>query len=48
MHLVTEKLSKQKTGIPCAFEQYEIYQDGEWKTAYRSVPSDKDRIRYYQ
>lgn len=35
-------------GIPCAFEQYEIIQNGEWKTVYRSVPSDKDRIRYYQ
>jgi hypothetical protein len=35
-------------GIPCAFEQYEIFQDGEWKTVYNGVPSDKDRIRYNQ
>ncbi len=33
-------------GIPCAFEQYEVSQDGEWKTVYRGVPSDKDRIRF--
>jgi hypothetical protein len=33
-------------GIPCAFEQYESFQDGAWKTVYNGVPSDKDRIRY--
>lgn len=33
-------------GIPCAFEQYDLYQNGEWKSIYRGVPSDKDRIRY--
>jgi murein DD-endopeptidase MepM/ murein hydrolase activator NlpD len=33
-------------GIPCAFEQYDLYQNGEWNTVYRGVPSDKDRIRY--
>lgn len=33
-------------GIPCAFEQYEIFQDGEWKTVYKGVPTDKDRIRF--
>lgn len=33
-------------GIPCAFEQYELFQDGEWKTVYHGVPSNKDRIRY--
>lgn len=33
-------------GIPCAFEQYDLLQDGEWNTVYRRVPSDKDRIRF--
>ena len=33
-------------GIPCAFEQYELFQDGQWKTVYKSVPSDRDRIRF--
>ncbi len=33
-------------GIPCAFEQYELFQDGEWKTVYGRVPTDKDRIRF--
>ncbi len=33
-------------GIPCAFEQYDLYQNGEWKSVYSGVPSDKDRIRY--
>ncbi len=35
-------------GIPCAFEQYELFQDGEWTTVYRGVPTDKDRIRFRQ
>jgi hypothetical protein len=33
-------------GIPCAFEQYELFQDGEWITVYNSVPTDTDRIRF--
>jgi hypothetical protein len=33
-------------GIPCAFEEYELFQDGEWKAVYKSFPSDKDRIRF--
>lgn len=35
-------------GIPCAFEQYDVFHNGEWKTVYNGVPSDKDRIRYNQ
>ncbi|WP_434509773.1 M23 family metallopeptidase [Desulfitobacterium sp. AusDCA] len=35
-------------GIPCAFEQYELFQDGGWKTVYHGVPSNKDRIRFNQ
>jgi hypothetical protein len=33
-------------GIPCAFERYELFQNGEWVTVYNGVPSDKDRIRF--
>jgi hypothetical protein len=33
-------------GIPCAFEQYNLYQNGEWESVHRRVPSDKDRIRF--
>ena len=33
-------------GIPCAFEQYEKFQDGEWVTVYNGVPLDTDRIRF--
>ncbi len=33
-------------GIPCAFERYDLLQDDEWKTVYKGVPSDKDRIRF--
>lgn len=32
-------------GIPCVFEQYDLYQNGEWKGVYKGVPTDKDRIR---
>lgn len=35
-------------GIPCAFERYDLFQDGVWKTIYKGVPSDKERIRFYQ
>lgn len=33
-------------GIPCLFEQYELYQNGDWKTVYNQIPSAKDRIRF--
>lgn len=33
-------------GIPCAFEQYDLFQDGKWKTVYKAIPSDTDRIRF--
>lgn len=33
-------------GIPCAFEQYDLFQDGVWSTVYGRVPSDRDRIRF--
>lgn len=33
-------------GLPCAFEQYEVFQDGEWKKVTNGIPTDKDRIRF--
>ncbi|SMP65947.1 M23 family metallopeptidase [Anoxynatronum buryatiense] len=33
-------------GLPCAFEQYEVFQAGEWKKVFNGVPTDKDRIRF--
>lgn len=33
-------------GLPCAFEVYEIFQDGEWKVVKNSIPTNKDRIRF--
>jgi len=33
-------------GLPCAFEQYEIFQDGKWKKEVNGIPTDKDRIRF--
>lgn len=33
-------------GLPCAFEQYEVFQDGEWKKVVNGIPTDKDRIRF--
>jgi len=33
-------------GLPCAFEQYEVFQDGEWQKVVNGIPSDKDRIRF--
>lgn len=34
-------------GLPCAFEEYETFKDGEWKKVYYGIPTDKDRIRFY-
>lgn len=33
-------------GLPCAFEQYEVFQNGEWKKVVNGIPTDKDRIRF--
>ena len=32
-------------GLPCVFEQYEVFQDGEWQKVVNGIPTDKDRIR---
>ncbi len=34
-------------GLPCAFEQYESFKEGEWRKVYNGIPTDKDRIRFY-
>ncbi|GLC78263.1 M23 family metallopeptidase [Lacrimispora brassicae] len=34
-------------GLPCAFEQYELFHDGEWRKVFNGIPTDKDRIRFY-
>lgn len=33
-------------GLPCAFDEYEVFQNGEWKKVVNSIPKDKDRIRF--
>lgn len=33
-------------GLPCAFEQYEVFQDGEWQNVVNGIPTDKERIRF--
>lgn len=33
-------------GLPCAFEQYEVYQDGKWQKVVNGIPTIKDRIRF--
>ncbi|WFN35660.1 M23 family metallopeptidase [Methanogenium sp. S4BF] len=33
-------------GLPCAFEQYEVFRDGEWHQTVNGIPTDKDRIRF--
>ncbi|WP_234120601.1 M23 family metallopeptidase [Clostridium hydrogenum] len=33
-------------GLPCAFKQYEVFQDGEWKKVVNGIPTNKDRIRF--
>ena len=33
-------------GLPCAFDHYEVYQNGLWKKIVHGIPTDKDRIRF--
>jgi hypothetical protein len=33
-------------GLPCAFEKYEVFQDGAWQEVINDIPTDKDRIRF--
>lgn len=33
-------------GLPCAFEEYEVFQNGEWHKVKNSIPTNKDRIRF--
>lgn len=33
-------------GLPCAFEEYEVYQNGEWCTIENGIPTSRDRIRF--
>lgn len=33
-------------GLPCAFEKYEVFQDGKWHEVLNGIPTDKDRIRF--
>ena len=34
-------------GLPCAFEQYELFHGSEWHKVFNGIPTDKDRIRFY-
>lgn len=33
-------------GLPCAFNQYEVFQDGKWEKVVNGIPTNKDRIRF--
>lgn len=33
-------------GRPCAFEQYEVFKNGQWVKVYDSIPKSTDRIRF--
>jgi len=33
-------------GIPCVFEKYEVFREGNWQTIKNAVPSEKDVIRF--
>src|SRR5690625_3870693 len=33
-------------GLPVAFEQYDIFKNGEWEKVYNGIPTNKDRIRF--
>lgn len=33
-------------GLPCAFEEYELFKDGTWVKINNGIPTNKDRIRF--
>lgn len=33
-------------GIPCVFDQYDVFKNGTWETVYNQIPSETDRIRF--
>lgn len=33
-------------GVPCVFEEYNLFVDGKWEKVFNNVPTDKDRIRF--
>lgn len=33
-------------GLPCAFEEYELFQNGTWKKVINGIPTDKDHIKF--
>lgn len=33
-------------GVPCAFEEYELFENGKWERVKKGIPTDKDRIRF--
>lgn len=33
-------------GLPCAFEEYEVYQNNEWNVVQNGIPTSTDRIRF--
>lgn len=45
-HIMDNLDIQNAKGIPCLFEEYEIYKNGRWKTVYNSIPHSDDRIRF--
>lgn len=45
-HLMDSSDITTANGLPCAFEQYEIFEGDEWKTIENGIPTKKDRIRF--
>lgn len=35
-------------GLLCAFEKYEVYENGEWKTVENGIPTNQERIRFQE
>lgn len=44
-HLMDHPDPWKAQGIPCAFQDYEVYQDGAWQPVQHGIPKATDRIR---
>lgn len=45
-HLMDNPDLYSAKGIPCAFNQYQVFKNGKWVLEQNGIPSDKDRISY--
>ncbi len=47
-HLMDNIDLLEANGVPCAFEEYEVFKENNWTTVTKGMPTAKDRIRFFK